>query len=330
LPGKTRSNRKESTKTKPPRVINLSKRPNNPPRQTNQNPEQNQNQNQNQTQNKTNSVTTNFLQVKLPQELGISLMMGAKVSKSTVKHNEKKKMQTTTKVEKQELPVIHMEGTTGQATSVAAKATATTTPPPATTTTRTYLADDDGYLASVEASRELIERGQEIHDEADRRVREDHQGMLQLMKKPTTGEINRLGGTEPFLEIFTRFYEHLHTTPVLRTLFNESPEERTASEHGQLLGSFVLQITGYSRSPYSKLMREGKGHGLGYGHSRAKSCPHRPSKHQGRGFTWDQAHAWLGCMDRACRDRGAPDDFRDTLVHWLSTAMKFYGPMIHA
>lgn len=190
--------------------------------------------------------------------------------------------------------------------------------------------DDDGYMASVEASRELIDIGQKIHDEADRRLRERYQGVLNLVTKPSKADITVLGGKEVFLAIFTRFYEHLHNTPVLKTLFNESPKERTAKQHGTLLGSFVLQITGYDRSPYSKLMREGKGHGLGQGHSRAKSCPHRPKDHQGRGFTWDQAHAWLGCMDTACKEMGASDEFRDTLVHWLSSAMAFYGPMIYA
>jgi truncated hemoglobin YjbI len=192
--------------------------------------------------------------------------------------------------------------------------------------------DDDVamYRASVEASRALIERGEEIHDEADRRLRVEYNGVLGLVRKLTTADFNRLGGVDPFIAIFVRFYEHLHSTPVLKTLFNESLEERSAEEHGTLLGSFVMQISGYGVSQYSKLLYKGKGHGLGKAHTRAKSCPHRPAGHQGRGFTWDQAHAWLGCMDLACRDKGIPDEFRDTLVHWLSSAMAFYGPMIEA
>jgi truncated hemoglobin YjbI len=186
------------------------------------------------------------------------------------------------------------------------------------------------YIAAVAESRARIELGSKIHRGAEALLRNLYGGHMSAFPKPTTEDIEGIGGHKVFLAVFTQFYTRLQADPVLKTLFNESAQERPARQHGELLGSFVLRLLGHPQAGYARLLRQGKGHGLGMAHARAKGCPHRPASQRGRGFTWDQAHAWLGNMHGACDDLKLPESFRDSLVNYLAVALRFYGPMIHA
>mmetsp|Transcript_597 Transcript_597/g.770 ORF Transcript_597/g.770 Transcript_597/m.770 type:complete len:187 (-) Transcript_597:3-563(-) len=143
---------------------------------------------------------------------------------------------------------------------------------------------------------------------------------------PSKRMIDELGGREAFIAIFTRFYERLFADPLMKTLFNESKEERNAKEHGLLLGSFVLSSIVHDGS-YRKVLSKGIGHGLGYAHMRSKRCPMREKKHIGRGFTVNQSRAWLGHMTTACREKGT-DELSKSLPVWLGSQLWHYGPFV--
>uniref|UniRef100_A0A7S3PQL9 Globin n=1 Tax=Aplanochytrium stocchinoi TaxID=215587 RepID=A0A7S3PQL9_9STRA len=143
-----------------------------------------------------------------------------------------------------------------------------------------------------------------------------------LIRKEDITEL--MGGREGFLRIFTRFYERLHDDPLMRVLFNESKEERTPQHHGEILGSFILASSIGDKTYFSL-----KGsHGIRLAHQRAKSCPLRDEKHQGRGFTDNQSLSWLAHLSEACDDLGVPEEFRDRLTLFLGAAISRYGPFI--
>uniref|UniRef100_A0A0G4FXN7 Uncharacterized protein n=1 Tax=Chromera velia CCMP2878 TaxID=1169474 RepID=A0A0G4FXN7_9ALVE len=151
------------------------------------------------------------------------------------------------------------------------------------------------------------------------------------MPKPDVNSVDSIGGRAVFVRIFVRFYARLFKDPVMLQLFNETPEVRPPEEHGELLAAFLLEKIGHSAKPtYTELRGDGKGHGVGVAHTRASQCPMRPRNHQGRGFTFDQGHAWLGNLHHACGEMGVPDFFRDLLLQWLAVFLKSYAPFIDA
>mmetsp|Transcript_31425 Transcript_31425/g.50326 ORF Transcript_31425/g.50326 Transcript_31425/m.50326 type:complete len:205 (-) Transcript_31425:353-967(-) len=143
---------------------------------------------------------------------------------------------------------------------------------------------------------------------------------------PTSQMIDTLGGRDAFLAIFTRFYERLFADPLMRTLFNETPEQRKPEEHGLLLGSFILGFV-LGDGSYGRVLNTGVGHGLGHAHQRAKGCPMREKKHIGKGFTVNQSRAWLGHFTTACREKGT-EELGKSLPFWLGTQLWRYGPFV--
>ena len=114
----------------------------------------------------------------------------------------------------------------------------------------------------------------------------------------------------------------------MAVLFNESPEQRPPSQHGILLGTFILAHINGDDS-YHKLRRAGMGHGLGLSHYRAKSCPHRPSSERGRGFTEKQSEFWIASMQMAClKDFKVGEEFTAKFILWLASMLGHYAPFI--
>jgi len=108
----------------------------------------------------------------------------------------------------------------------------------------------------------------------------------------SSSDLQHIGGTEGFMNIFIRAYERFHVDPHLRVLFNETPTQRSPEEHGKLLGGFLLMRIAPDDT-YRQLRMAGYGHGLGGGHYRARTCPLRPKQHRGARFLHSQALSWL-------------------------------------
>jgi truncated hemoglobin YjbI len=154
-------------------------------------------------------------------------------------------------------------------------------------------------------------------------------------------EYAEVGGKATFNLIFETFYSKLFAEPEMAELFNESPEQRPAKEHGELLASFLLErFYKESDEVYRELIFEGKGHGLGRAHSRAKTCPRRSEEHRGRGFRKSQGYAWIGFLSAACDEvLAAKPSLVDTrnpvmknklLNSVVPLVFRFYGPWIES
>lgn len=70
--------------------------------------------------------------------------------------------------------------------------------------------------------------------------------------------IAELGGREGFIRILERFYERLFEDSLMKVLFNESKEEKSAYAHGSVLGSFILMLTTGDETYFSMKEAHGK------------------------------------------------------------------------
>jgi len=185
---------------------------------------------------------------------------------------------------------------------------------------------------AVESCKSVTQSAVEEGLDLDRQCRGVSEGLFDIDSK----DIKNIGGSLRFFDIFIRAYERFFADPHLRVLFNESPECRTAEEHGKLLGSFLLARISFDRT-YSEMRVEGYGHGLGGAHARARNCPHRPAEHRGRRFLKSQGYAWLGHVSIAVdevladmKDSKKRYAFKLKLMNGLKDAVfEMYSPWVN-
>jgi len=173
---------------------------------------------------------------------------------------------------------------------------------------------DDGNTVEVvkeEGTKEAIRLGKALMEkETDR--------FLQINR----GDVEDIGGTEAFLQIFVRFYERLFADPYMFSLFHDR-DARPPEEHGKLLGGFILaHFT--SDNTYYNMRASGKGHGMIGSHHQAMDSKHRGAN-AGRQFLRSQMYCWLGHMELAMGDVGVTAvDFKAKLLTYLKRFMSKY------
>ena len=132
------------------------------------------------------------------------------------------------------------------------------------------------------------------------------------------------GGRDNIIGCYQDFYFLFMTDPFMNTLFDFSRQPVDHMTHGKRLGSFFLQFFG-GDDGYSEIRSGHPLSNLTTSHNRAKSCPLR-GKYQGRQFTLNQMHTWVGYQHMAAEGRGFKGAEYKKMMDWILNGLRIYAP----
>ncbi|CAB9504560.1 expressed unknown protein [Seminavis robusta] len=170
---------------------------------------------------------------------------------------------------------------------------------------------------------EALQRGTEIFEQVQRRQRH--------IMQPSQYELETEIGKDKAIQWFGTFYKRMMADPRMAVLFNNKDSEANVSAlvHGKRLALALWSRWTDDQSYYhevgNNMFRR-----LQEGHTRAKQCPMRSKRLQGRGFTTAQRNSWLGHLWLAGKESSIPPKLNDQVVQHLATLIGFYGPFVEA